>query len=215
MNGMGGRDAVKNWWHYHKLAVLLIVLWLIVAAVLLRGLFAREKPDLSVGYVAAEALSPEMAAALEEALADFCEDVNGDGRTLVRLEQFALDFQAADDYRDMDERMANITLMTGSIYAADGASIFLLEDPDGFQRRPGALQYLDGRVPSQENTYDAANWGEMVVPWMDSALAGLELDDNARKQLERMSLGLCAPSPRDDEGTTAATERMWRRLIQK
>ena len=107
MNARSGRDAVKNWWHYHKLAVVLVVLCLIVAAVLLRGLFAREKPDLSVGYVAAEALPPEAVAALEEALADFCEDVNGDGRTLVRLEQFALDFQAADDdYRDMDERMA-------------------------------------------------------------------------------------------------------------
>lgn len=212
-NDGSARARAGNWWHDHARTVALIALCLIAAFALLRGLFERERPDLSVGLVAAEPLAPADAAALEQGLTAFCEDVNGDGRVLVEVEQFALDLADGGDYSNMNERMANITLLTGSIYASDGANIFLLEDPEAFQRRTGALQYLDGSLPSPDDDYDAQGWRSMTLAWNDCpALRDLALSVEAAEKLERMYLGLCAPSPRDDERRAAATAEMWRKI---
>lgn len=207
------RARAGNWWHYHARSVALTALCLIAALALLRGIFVRERPDLSVGLVAAEVLAPEDAAALAEGLATLCEDVNGDGRVLVDVEQFALTFDADDNYSSMNERMANLTRLTGSIYASDGANIFLIEDPEGFQRRTGALKYLDGSIPSADDDYDPEGWRSMTLACSDCpGLRALTLRAGARAKLDRLYLGLCAPSPRDDPRLTSATDALWRKL---
>ena len=53
--------------------------------------------------------------------------------------------------------------------------IFLLEDPEGFEKSTGVLQYLDGTVDDDPETADP-DWREMVYRWTDCpVLTGLEL----------------------------------------
>ena len=50
-----------------------------------------------------------------------------------------------------------------------------LDDPEGFQNQTGALQYLDGTLPSD----GAGDWQNMVYRWADCpVLAGLDLGAN-------------------------------------
>lgn len=199
----------RNWWDYHKWLVLLSLVCLLIAALLLHGLFSGDGADMRIGCVTMEPLSEGTVAALMEAVKPLCADLNGDGRVTVEIEQFVLDFSAGANPKDMETQMANITRMTGSIYAGDGADIFLLDDPEGFQRRTGALQYIDGTLPLAENGYDTERWSEMVLACADCpALAGLG-------EVAEMYIGRCAPNRRSSAEKNAATDKLWRELTGK
>ena len=202
------RARAKNWWYYHWKIVLLFLVLAVISAVCAAQFFGQKEPDMSVGYAAREELSPDAAAALTRALEGLCPDRDGDGEVTVELEQFAVDLGENAAPADMNAQMAGITLMTGFIYDAGGANLFLLEDPEGFQRRTGALRYLDGTAPDEANAYDAANWREMVYAVADCpALADLDLP-------EGLYIGRCAPGDRADPACAAAIDDLWAALTQ-
>ena len=205
-NARGAR--AKNWWYYHWKLVLLVLVLAAIGAVCAVQFFGQKEPDMSVGYAAREELPPDAAAALTKALEGLCPDRDGDGKVTVELEQFAVDLRENAAPADMNAQMAGITLMTGFIYDAGGANLFLLEDPEGFQRRTGALRYLDGTAPDEANAYDAAHWRQMVYAIADCpALAGLDLP-------EGLYLGRCAPGSRADPACAAAVDELWDALTQ-
>ena len=205
-NARGAR--AKNWWYYHWKIVLLVLVLAAIGAVCAAQFLGQEEPDMSVGYAAREELSLDTAAALTRALAGLCPDRDGDGKATVELEQFAVDLGQNAAPADMNAQMAGITLMTGFIYDAGGANLFFLEDPEGFQRRTGALRYLDGTAPAEANAYDAANWRQMVYAVADCpALAELDLP-------EGLYIGRCAPGGRADPAYAAAIDGLWAALTQ-
>ncbi len=210
-NARGAR--AKNWWYYHWKIVLLILVLAAIGAVCAVQFFGQKEPDMHVGYAAREELPPETAAAFTKALEGFCPDRDGDGKATVELEQFAVDLREGAAPADMNAQMAGITLMTGFIYDAGGANLFLLEDPGGFQRRTGALRYLDGTAPVEENAYDAANWRNMVYAVKDCpVLAGLDL--GVQSLPEGLYIGRCAPGNRADPVYAAAIDELWEALTQ-
>ena len=140
---------------------------------------------------------------LRQTLTGLCPDANGDGQTVVELEQYALDFDRDPRPEEMDARMGTVTRLTGSIYAAGGAYLFLLQDPEGFQKMTGALCYLDGTVPTPDNDYDAANWQRMVLPVSDTPLAGA---------CDGLYLTRAALSEQAGPAQAAAAEALWRAL---
>ena len=143
----------KNWWHYHK--------WHLAAAVALVGIGAslaghalglgRVRPDYQVAYVGEHALPDDTAAAIERVFASLGEDLNGDGRVTVQLNQYPT--------VDADPGMAasgEITLMADLLGCE--SYFFLLEDPDRFQADYHSLRRLDGSLPedgdrSADGTY--------------------------------------------------------------
>lgn len=163
-----GAEKRKNWWHYHK--------WHIVVAAVLAGIginlvyhalgIGRIKPDYQVAYVGRTALPDDTAAAIEAAFAALGEDLNGDGRVTVLLNQYP-------STGGTDASMAasaEVTLMA-DIMSCD-SYFFLLEDPAQFQVNYHSLRRLDGSLPeegdySADGTYLA--WGGCPV------LAGTEL----------------------------------------
>ena len=208
-NARGAR--AKNWWTYHWKIVLLILVLAAIGAVCAVQFFGRKEPDMRVGYAAVQELPPDTAAALTKALEGFCPDRDGDGRVTVELEQFAVDLRPNAAPADMNAQMAGITLMTGFIYDAGGANLFFLEDPEGFQRRTGALRYLDGTAPGEENDYDAANWRKMIHAIEDCpVLVGLDLGGQALP--EGLYIGRCAPVGRADPAYGAAIDELWEAL---
>lgn len=204
---------VKNWWVYHWRIVLLALILAAIGAVCAVQLFSRREPDLRVGYAAMVELPDQTASALTQALEGFCPDRDGDGQVTVELEQFTVDLREGAVPADMNAQMAGVTLMTGSIYDSGGANLFLIQDPEGFQRRTGALRYLDGTVPSAENAYDADNWRQMVYAWGDCpVLAGLDLGPEGQTLAAELYVGRCAPSDRADPDYAAAIDALWEAL---
>lgn len=160
----------KNWWHYHK--------WHVGLGVVLAGIavswacnalgVGQIRPDYQIAYVGTNALPDDTATAVETVFATLGEDLNGDGKVAVRLNQYP-------STGGMDAGMAasaEVTLM-GDLLDHE-SYFFLLEDPAWFQVNYHTLRRLDGSLPEQgdyaaDGTYLA--WAECP------ALAGAELGD--------------------------------------
>lgn len=143
----------KNWWDYHKRQVLLGAAALAVAGSVLWDALGVGKPvpDYQLAYVGTNALPDDTAAALEQGFAALGEDLNGDGKVLVQLHQYAV------SNADASVAAAASTSLLGDLLECE-SYFFLLENPEQFQADYHALRRLDGSLPpegsrSAEGTY--------------------------------------------------------------
>ena len=184
----------KNWWHYHKWHVGAVVLLAAVIVSIVWPIVSQVTPDVQVAYVGEMPIPEDAAAALEEALAGLTEDLNGDGRVLVKLRQYVssgLDesalMAASGPVTDAmgqttsnalwnSDAAAQIAAMV-SLMADVGSQesfLFLLEDPAAFQQECHTLCRLDGSLPAEDD--DSVE--DSVLAWNQCpVLTGLELGD--------------------------------------
>jgi len=131
------KERRANWWHYHKWHVAAAAVLLLVLGDL--GLHAwnakRNAPDYQVAYVAGTPLPEEAAAALEEALSELAG-----GK--VKVNQY-LTAQAGD--AALYASASGVQLLAD--LEARESFLFLLDDPETFQRNYQILQNLDGTLP--------------------------------------------------------------------
>lgn len=134
-----------NWWYYHKWYVLAgAALFLVTGYILTRALgFWEIEPDYQVAYVGSAPLPEETAAALETAFAGLGVDCNGDGRVVVRLNQYAMGTDASGDTM---YAYANGAKLMADLDSCD-SYFFLLDDPESFQKNYQVLRRLDGGDP--------------------------------------------------------------------
>lgn len=159
----------KNWWHYHKWHVIICVVLAAAGISLTCNALGvgQIKPDYQVAYVGEDTLPGDTAAAIETAFAALGEDLNGDGRVTVRLNQYPT------GGADPNLAAASQTTLMGDLLECE-SFFFLLEDPARFQADYHTLCRLDGSLPeaadhSAEGTY---------LPWSGCpTLAGMELGD--------------------------------------
>ncbi len=150
-----------SWWDYHKWHVVLgVVLLLSLASILSRALgLGVIKPDYQIAYVGSAALPEDTAAALESALSALGTDCNGDGRVIVRLNQY---ITGSDDamyaYAQSPPHMSDVD--------SCDSYFFLLDDPEGFQDTYSVLSLVDGSLP--ENGKD----GPVCLSWSDCPALG-------------------------------------------
>ena len=134
------------------------------------------------------------------ALEAVAEDSNADGRVRVSASDIQIDYTATDlDDASIRQMTANVDKLHADFYTGQ-SGIWILDDPENFQRSHAALLYLDGTTPEE----GAVDWENMVRPWSDSsALAGL-----AFQNLDTASLYL---GRRIGEGFDSA-EALWEGL---
>jgi len=148
----------QNWWYYHKWHVGLVLLLLLVGADLVRHAVTQVQPDYQIAYVSSYPLCEEDAAAWEARLARLGTDCNGDGRVVVRLNQYPTGGSSGDV---MYAAAENVRLMAD----LDGCEsyFFLLEDPEGFQADYELLRA--GWLPTQGGLFLARRdfWGDRTA----------------------------------------------------
>ena len=151
-----------NWWYYNWGIVAAAAMVVVGVAYVAHGLLTTVDPDYTVAVVTAEALPDEAVQHLQTALADYAEDVNGDGAVVVQVNNYTWSVDAA--LTDMNGQMAGATQMNTDL--ANGESkIWVLEDPAGFEQAYGALSEKLG-----------ADWQTKLIPWSSQpTLSGLEL----------------------------------------
>lgn len=170
------RQKAANWWDYHKWQVILGVVGVAAAVWIVKDTVFRTRPDVEVGYVAHAELPVDTAEALTEFLQSHCTDLNGDGKVVVQLNQYTIDFDAESESTDAYYQMAGVTRLSADLGPGGKTYLFLMDDPEGFEEQTGALQYLDGTVPADPNTVPASEWPYMVYRWADCpVLAGADL----------------------------------------
>ena len=169
------RERWANWWDYNLKWVILIGIAVVFVAYNFIGqYFFVTKPDYNVAVVAPYYLPEDTVNALQEALADYGEDRNGDGKVVVTLNVYTLDYAEGETQTESDAylTMAGTTKLATDVQGGL-SSVFLLWDPAGFEESTGSLRYLDGSLPAADSDED---WWNMVYKWGDCpVLAGLDL----------------------------------------
>ena len=132
--------------------------------------FLTTHPDYNIAVVSPYYLPEATVTALQQQLAAYGEDCNGDGKVVVKLNQYTMAFNSEDSDAYLD--MAGTTKLSTDIQSSL-SSIFILYDPAGFQQTTGTLRYLDGHLPKSDADSD---WWNMVYRWTDCpVLTGMEL----------------------------------------
>ena len=170
----------KNWWHYHKWHIAVAAVLLLSLGSIAWNVLSRVEPDYRIAYVGTNALPDDTAAALEAGFAALGEDLNGDGRVAVHLEQYASNTEA-----DPGAAMAAQARLMADIVACE-SYFFLLEDPEAFQREHGTLRRLDGSLPEEG---DESAGGTCLVWERCPVLAELDLGRYAYSVMGQTATG--------------------------
>ncbi|MBR2047838.1 MAG: hypothetical protein IJ960_04495 [Oscillospiraceae bacterium] len=179
------KEKLANWFYYNKwyLAIGAVILYVLGSMILNMLGIGQVKPDYCVAYMSSRRLTPEMQKTLEEGLASFGRDLNGDGTVAVCVSQYIIAGgesmeNATHDYAGEMGMLADIT---------EGFStFFLLEDPEQFQKHYQVLSHRDSTPPDQED-YSAM---DKVYRWADCpALAALELGEYTESYLDITETG--------------------------
>ena len=169
------RERWANWWDYNlKWVIILGIAAAFVGYCFIGQYFLTTHADYNVAVVAPHYLPEATQTALQDALAAYGEDRNGDGKVVVTLNVYTLDYS---DEETQTESAAYLTMAGTTKLAADVqgglSAVFLLYDPAGFEESTGTLRYLDGSLPEPGSDGD---WWNMVYKWTDCpVLTGLDL----------------------------------------
>lgn len=149
------RRRAANWWYYHWGMVAAGAL--VLAGVLYVGhtLLTAVDPDESIAIVTAEALPDETLSALQQSLAACAQDRNGDGRVVVEVNNYT--WAAAPDAMQTDAQTAGAVRINTDL-VQNISSIWLIEDPAGFEDAYGVFSEVSG------------------PGWQDTLLYGADLD---------------------------------------
>lgn len=138
------KQRLRNWWHYHKWHVLIAAALVLIVADWAWNALTQVQPDYQIAYVGAAPLSDSDAAAWEARLAALGADCDGDGKVVVRLNQYLSSREDA-----MYTAAGNVKLLAD--LDARESYFFLLEDPERFQKDYEILQ--DGWIPAENGLY--------------------------------------------------------------
>ena len=168
----GKSEKRKNWLCYHKWYVICGAVLIGIACELIGNALGlwRPSPDIQIAYVGETPLPQDTVAALEKAFASMGGDFNGDGKIIVKINQYAGNSQSADPDAVYYGTASEIALI-GDISDCE-SYLFLMDDPKRFQREQQLLAAPDGSCPDKAD-YSA---DDKVLLWSDCpALSGLEL----------------------------------------
>ena len=217
------KERWANWWDYNlKWVIIIGIAAAFVAYNFIGQYFFVTKPDYNVAVVAPYYLPEDTVNALQDALAAYGEDRNGDGKVVVTLNVYTLDYS---DTETQTESAAYLTMAGTTKLATDVqgglSSVFLLWDPAGFEESTGSLRYLDGTLPAADSDED---WWNMVYKWTDCpVLAGLDLGDytsdavqndsgSSQELLSHYYIGIRGAWTKDADDLLSGGEALWQAL---
>ena len=210
------KEKRANWWHYHWLHVVLAAaLVLVVGGVVFSAVRNRSnQPDCRIAYVGSTLLPEQTLTALETQLAPLVGDVDGNGKNIVEIRQYAVGGENTDPYQEM----ALVTHLT-----ANDNFLYLLEDPEGFQERFLLLTYGDGTRPEEGTEPEEPLWyawkdcktlAELPLGEYQYAVSGEEpITGSSQELLSGLYIGraLCNDWTQEE---AAAYTRIWQTLTE-
>jgi hypothetical protein len=153
------KERWANWWDYNlKWVIIIGIAAAFVAYNFIGQYFFTTKADYNVAVVAPYYLPEDTVNALQDALAAYGEDRNGDGKVVVTLNVYTLDYS---DTETQTESAAYLTMAGTTKLATDVqgglSSVFLLWDPAGFEESTGSPPHMPAAKPQRPPAKQASN----------------------------------------------------------
>ncbi|MGM9593022.1 MAG: hypothetical protein ACI3U8_01575 [Candidatus Onthomonas sp.] len=198
------REKLANWWFYHRFHVLIGALALLLAACLIWQGIGTPAADYTVGWVGARELDSAAAEQIAQGLAQYGEDLNGDGQVWVEIHQMPVDLAAFLEQggAGSEKVRANIMALEADMSVCQSV-IFLTDDPAAFWAYSGALLYLDGTEPEA----GAEDWENMVVAWSQCSGLGEQPVEGA------LYLGCRGCWQENQQETWEQSWQLWEKLL--
>ena len=151
------QEKAANWWYYHKLYVGIAVIT-VGGQRVFQGRY-RISRQVAAAHIANAVVRPHPGNNIvhHPHHQHHGDDRNGDGKVVVELVQYNLDFDSESENTDAYTQMADVTRLSADLSSEDGPYIFIMQDTDyaqQFAETTGDLQYLDGTMPDTENVDD-------------------------------------------------------------
>ena len=164
------KDKWSNFWYYHKRHVIIGIFLVALLGMFIYDMVSKINPDYTISLVVGDGYMTEQdTLELEEELARYGEDLNGDGQTVVSVVTYNL--MLGESTKDLDPEMqaANIYKLAGDLSSNDSA--IFITDTLGFQycqqdEGAEAFGHLDGTEAQGEE-----NMETMKAPLRELPLA--------------------------------------------
>lgn len=157
------KDKARNWWYYNKRILLFAA---IVAAVIFSWIYSvvtNVEPDYTIGMITSFNLPSEVREELENYLAPFCDDRNGDGQVAVTVNNYVF----GDAATNQDYQMVQAAYARFAGDASIGSCMIYIHDVDGAKALGDSLEgffmYNDG-TPMPDGATDIENASR---PWSE------------------------------------------------
>ena len=106
------KSWLENFWYHHKVGIMIVSVTLVALTVIIVQTVTRVRPDYTAVLVTENALMSEEVAYLEQVLADYGEDVNGDGKVVVDINNLFLGGKVYAN-QDANAQALQMQLITG------------------------------------------------------------------------------------------------------
>lgn len=148
-------DKAKNWWYYHKFIVIGIAIAAVLIISFVYSIISQVKPDYTVAFMSSYAVPDELTEELQEHIAKYCDDRNGDGQIMVSISTYVLNSDSEDSY----ELQASVTRFIADCSNAE--SIIFIHDEKSFNYVSqagfeGFFRYNDGTPMGEATDYENA-----------------------------------------------------------
>lgn len=157
------KDKRANWWFYHKNHLIIGIIMTIVVGSLIYSIASKVNPDYTIALITSYNLPEEVLSAMEEHIAPYADDRNGDGRAVVEINSYVFGDVASSS--DFQARQAAYARFAGD--TSMGTCIIYMHDSTGFANLegdfPGFFQYNDGSpMPDEARDFENAmrDWSE-------------------------------------------------------
>lgn len=183
------KDKRANWWYYHKNHLIFGIILAVIVGSLIYSIASKVDPDYSIALITSYNLPDDVLTALEEHIVPYADDRNGDGKTVVQMNNYV--FGNVADSTDYQAQQAAYARFAGD--TSMGSCIIYMHDPEGFSSVegdfPGFFQYNDGSpMPDEAHDYENA-----MRPWADFAgLADFPSSTSLEKWTPEVLETLCA-----------------------
>lgn len=157
------KEKAKNWWHYHWLIVVGVIIGVALIAYFIVSMVFQTKPDYTVGIITTADVSAELTEKLSQELVPFFDDKNGDGQVIIDVISYSVTYsdeeestsnassEAVATPKDPYSQMAGVTKLSGAL-ASNDQFIFLVDPAQAafYQEAFGIFGNPDGTVPDED-----------------------------------------------------------------
>lgn len=170
------KSWLENFWYHHKVGTLIGAFGLVVLTVLIVSMVTRVNPDYKAVMVTENGLLPDEVTYFEGILAQYGEDINGDGKVVVNINNLTLGAQAYANQQASAQAL-QIQLVTGDtllyLYEPTYEQWFTAVGQDGAQCLLTELPFSDEGVSEDKISW---NWSGNTHREQDVILARFPKD---------------------------------------